>query len=110
MVGYQTHFQYFHPAAEPELARVKAVDGLGYKDIRCTLIPDEHMMRLFQKTLPKIGADFQARFARNKKALQYYADHERLADQTLNPRTRTAVFAKAWKAIVGADLPTDLHV
>jgi hypothetical protein len=55
MVGYQTHFQFFHPAVEPELARVKHVDGLGYKDIRCTLEPDANMIKFFRTTLPKIA-------------------------------------------------------
>jgi hypothetical protein len=110
MVGYQTHFQYFDPATEPELSRVKAVDGLGYKDIHCTLEPNEHIIRFFGKTLPKISAEFQARFKKNKQILKHFADDERLRDGNLNPQIRHSVFAKAWKAVVGNELTDDLLI
>jgi hypothetical protein len=110
VVGYQTHFQYFHPTVEPELARVIAVDGLGYKDIHCTLEPDEHLINLFQRTLPKIGVDFRSRFSKNKDALRHFADSKLLADRNLNPNVRKKVFAEAWKVIVGGELSADIHV
>lgn len=110
MVGYQTHFQFFHPTVEPELARVKSVDGLGYKDIRCTLEPDANIIKFFQITLPKIATQFKARFAAKKKVLQHFADARKLSDRSLNPRIRTQVFTEAWKAIVGGELPEDLHL
>jgi hypothetical protein len=110
MVGYQTHFQFFHPVVEPELARVKHVDGLGYKDIRCTLEPDGNMVKFFQTTLPKIAPQFKTRFAATKKVLQYFADDQKLSDRSLHPRRRPAVFSEAWKAIIGGDLPEDLQV
>jgi hypothetical protein len=110
MVGYQTHFQFFHPTVQPELARVKHVDGLGYKDIRCTLEPDGNMIKFFQKTLPKIAAQFKARFAAKKKVLQHFADARKLSDRYLHPLLRTEVFSEAWKATVGGELPEDLHL
>lgn len=103
MVGFQTHFQYFHPTVEPELARVKAVDGLGYKDIQCTLEPSPHLINFLDRTLPKIGADFTKRFAARKALLQEYADRAQLADKRLNDNRRRQIFASAWKDIVGSD-------
>jgi len=110
VVGYQTHFQFFHPTAEPELARVKAVDGLGYKDIRCTLDPDANMIRLFQSTLPRIGADFASRFQRNRDLLLHFADTGQLGDRNLHPTKRSQIFAEAWRQIVGSPYGDDLHV
>jgi hypothetical protein len=110
MVGYQTHFQFFHPAVEPELARVKSIDGLGYKDIRCTLEPDGNMIKFFQTTLPKIAPLFKTRFAAKKKVLQHFADGRNLANRNLHPRNRTQNFSETWKAIVGDELPEDLHL
>ena len=110
MVGYQTHFQFFHPIVEPELARVKHVAGLGYKDIHCVTEPDANMINFFKTTLPRIGPDFQQRFASHKLLLQHFADDEKLRDDSLNPKVRQKVFAQAWKALVGRDLSDDLTV
>ncbi len=110
MIGYQTHFQYFHPVVEPELARVKSVDGLGYKDIRCVLEPDKNMISFFQKTLPKIGPEFRARFASNKPLLLHFADVLKLRDDSLNPRIRNQAFSEAWNAFFGGDLPDELII
>jgi hypothetical protein len=103
MVGYQTHFQFFHPVVEPELDRVKSVDGLGYKDIRCTLEPDANMITFFGKTLPGIAAKFKARFTAKKKLLQYFADDLELGNENLNQNTRRKVFSEAWKTLVGGE-------
>jgi hypothetical protein len=110
MIGDQTHFQFFHPIVEPELARVKHVDGLGYKDIRCVNDPDANMVKFFTTTLPGIGPDFRQRFASHKSLLQHFADGEKLRDDSLNPKIRQKVFAQAWKALVGRDLSDDLTV
>ena len=106
MVGYQTHFQYFHPIVAPELERVKAVDGLGYKDLRFTLEPDALMIRMFGSTLPRIGPDFTNRFAARKALLLQYADREGLADRHLPPHRRRVIFSAAWKNIVGGTFST----
>ncbi len=108
IAGYQTHFQFFHPVVEPELARVKAVDGLGYKDIRCSLEPDGNIIRFFQNTLPKIGLQFRRRFEINKELLRHFADDAGLANRKLNPATRRKTFSEAWKAIVGGQPVDDL--
>ena len=110
LVGYQTHFQFFHPAVAPELERVKAVDGLGYKDIRCVLEPDVNLINLFQATLPKIGADFRRRFEKSRDLLRHFADGEKLGDRHLNPNVRTKKFMEAWRAIVGSELSEDQQV
>jgi hypothetical protein len=107
MVGYQTHFQFFHPTVAPELLRVMSIDGLGYKDIRCVMDPDSNMLRFFQSTLPRIGPDFASRFSKNKKLLLEFADKHRLADKTLNPRIRKQVFSEAWSALTGAAFSED---
>jgi hypothetical protein len=103
MVGFQTHFQFFHPVVAPELARVKAVDGLGYKDIHCTLEPSEQLTNFFARTIPKIAPDFLKRFAARKALLKQYADTAGLASKDLDGRHRTKIFASAWKDIVGSD-------
>jgi hypothetical protein len=108
IAGYQTHFQSFHPVVEPELARVKAVDGLGYKDIHCSLEPDGNIIRFFQNTLPKIGPQFRRRFEANKELLRHFADDAGLADRDLDPKTRRHMFAEAWRAIVGGQSVDDL--
>lgn len=107
MLGYQTHFQYFHPVVEPELTRIKAVDGLGYKDIRCSLKPDTNILRFFQNTVPKVGPEFKARFDSNRPLLLDFADRGRLSDKTLHPGTRAKVFSEAWKALFGHDISDD---
>lgn len=110
MLGYQTHFQYFHPIVEPELARVIKVDGLWYKDIRCKLEPDSHIVKYFASTLPRIASDFRTRFTQNKATLQHFPDNSKLAEIKLHPTTRRRVFAEAWKALAGEDLSPDLIV
>lgn len=107
MVGYQTHFQFFHPAVAPELLRVASIDGLGYKDIRCVMDPDANLLRFFQTTLPRIGPEFATRFSKNKKLLAQFADSQGLADKALNPRIRKKVFSEAWKTLTGADFAED---
>lgn len=108
MVGFQTHFQYFHPTCSEELARVKDVDGLGYKDISCTLEPPDYLIRFLSTTIPRIGPDFQRRFSQTKDVLLHFCDDEHLRDKTLHPRRRKQVFSEAWKAIVGGDLTDDV--
>ena len=44
---------YYADFGQEVLASVEAVDGLGYKDIRCTLEPDGNMIRFLQKTYLK---------------------------------------------------------
>ncbi len=102
MVGFQTHFQFFHPTTAPELARVIAVDGMGYKDIRCSLAPPPQLMNFFSRTLPKIGSDFQARFTAHKDLLKNYADVKGLADKNLNHNIRKSAFSAAWNELFGS--------
>ena len=110
MIGYQTHFQFFHPIVEPELQRIKQVDGLGYKDIKCTLESDVNMETFVRNTLPSIGKEFQGRFRSNKEVLIHYSDEKKLGDSKLHPRLRKERFAEAWKVLMGGELPDDVLV
>ena len=110
MLGYQTHFQFFHPAVAPELARVIAKDGLGYKDIRCINQPDAHILNFFGTVLPKVAVDFQTRFRKHRNLLLQFADTEKLADKRLHPSARRKVFSVAWRTLMGAELDEDLNV
>ncbi len=110
IVGYQTHFQYFHPVVSHELARVKPVDGLGYKDIRCVVEADKNLVGFFQRTLPRVSKDFRTRFDGKKHLLKHFADEKGLANRKLPPDKRRAVFSDAWHAIVGGEVPDDLLV
>jgi hypothetical protein len=107
MLGYQTHFQMFHPVTEPELQRVRAVDGLGYKDIRCLLEPAENLVRFFRVTVSRVAGEFRKRFERTREVLRRFAETERMADRHLNPAVRAAKFREAWRAIVGGELSED---
>jgi len=110
VLGYETHFQYFHPVIEPELTRIRDVDGLGYKDIKTTLEPDENLVRFFGTTVAKHATDFKKRFQSAKGIIQEFADQRELGNRNLNLSTRAPVFAEAWRALFGDKLSEDLEV
>ena len=72
--------------------------------------PDSSIVTFFEKTLPKIGAQFAKGFSSKRDILRQFADDEKLGDDSLHPRKRRQAFAEAWKILVGADFSEDVQV
>lgn len=74
VLGFETHFHYFHPDASRALELAKHRDGLGFADIRFTLDPPRHLLRFFQSTLPNHLSQVRATFEANKALAMAYGE------------------------------------
>lgn len=98
-LGYQTHFQFFHPAVAEQMQGVRAVDGLGFKDIRFGNETDQNLIRFFAKTVTRMAPSCREKFERSKDILREFADVRGLAAQNLGKRSE--IWKEAWRAIRG---------
>jgi hypothetical protein len=76
ILGFETHFQYFHPSAEKELAIARHKHGLGFAYIRFATEPPEPLVRFFAATLPANVDRVREVFASQEPVVRAYAEKE----------------------------------
>ena len=76
ILGFETHFQYFHPSAKTELTIVKHKDGLGFAYIRFDTEPPQPLVRFFAKTVPANVDRFTETFASQEPLVREYVEEE----------------------------------
>ncbi len=76
ILGFETHFQFFHPDVEQDLALARHKDGLGFADLRFTSDPPAHLVRFFQVTLPQQILHAKEVFETNRSILSAYGDRQ----------------------------------
>ncbi|HXE75044.1 MAG TPA: hypothetical protein VNN18_05320 [Candidatus Xenobia bacterium] len=110
ILGYQTHFQYFHPQLTAELESIKRVDGLGFKDIRTSLGPDLNLTRYIQNVLPRNLEDFKQRFLAAKPLVLKYCSGRGLANDKVKGFQRRQAYSDFWKELTGTEMDENSFV
>jgi hypothetical protein len=100
-LGFQTHFQFFHSSVASEMERVRAVNGLGFKDIRFGAEVEQNLKRFFEKTVARMAESSREKFDRNKKKLREFADTRKLADKDLGVVKRSELWEEARQEFLG---------
>lgn len=76
ILGFETHFQYFHPSAKTELTIAKHKDGLGFAYIRFDTEPPQPLVRFFHTTVPANIDRVRDIFASQEPLVREYVEEQ----------------------------------
>ncbi len=72
ILGFETHFQYFHASLEPKFELIRHKDGIGFADLRFPTEPPKHLVQFFSSVVPGEAASAAATFDSNTQLIQAF--------------------------------------